>query len=98
MPTSRSPIGIQPPSPDQRTWMIFESSGSMRRKAATVSGAASSSKRAVNENPEAVISSMAATLACACDPGCEQVALLVGDAGRVSRRHGTGEHRLALDV
>src|SRR5918996_3918609 len=63
MPMSRSPIGIQPPSPDQRTWMIFESSGSIRRKAATVSGAASSSKRAVNSNPPAVIPSMVATLA-----------------------------------
>src|SRR5262245_57192603 len=55
-------MGIQPPSPDQRTWMIFDSSGSMRRKAVTVSGAASSSKRAVNEKPEALISSIARTL------------------------------------
>jgi hypothetical protein len=38
--------------------MIFESSGSMRRKAATVSGAASYSKRAENSNPPAVIASI----------------------------------------
>ena len=39
--------------------MIFDSSGSIRRNAATVSGAASSSKRALNEKPPAAISSMA---------------------------------------
>ena len=37
-------MGIQPAWPDQRTWMILESSGrSFSRKAATVLGAASSS-------------------------------------------------------
>ena len=55
-------MGIQPPSPDQRTWMIFESSGNRRRNAATVSGAAPSSKRAVKESPEAVISITSGTL------------------------------------
>ena len=37
--------------------LVVDSSGSMRRNAATVSGAASPSKRAVNEKPPAVISS-----------------------------------------
>ena len=37
--------------------MIFDSSGSIRRNAATVSGAATSSKRASNAKPPAVISS-----------------------------------------
>src|SRR5262245_42825370 len=98
MPTSRSPIGIHPPSPDQRTWMILESSGSIRRNAATVSGAASSSKRAVNEKPLAVISSMCPTLTGARDPGAQQLAFLLGDAGRVPRRHRLRLHCLALDV
>src|SRR5919106_922024 len=62
MPTSRSPIGIHVPSPDQRTWMIRDSSGSSPRKAATVCGASSSSKRALNSKPPASISSMSRTL------------------------------------
>src|SRR5215831_5740182 len=62
MPRSRSPIGIQPPSPDQRTWMIFDSSGRSRRKAATVAGAASSSSRALKAKPLALNESTGGTL------------------------------------
>src|SRR5918996_2885571 len=62
MPTSRSPIGIHAPSPDQRTWMIRDSSGSIPRNAVTVAGASPSSKGALNSTPPAVISSTSQTL------------------------------------
>jgi len=47
-PRSRSPNGIQPASPPQRTWMMRDSSGRSRRNAATVLGASSFSRRAAN--------------------------------------------------
>src|SRR5438132_507631 len=62
IPSSRSPMGIQPPSPLQRTWMICDSSGRRRRNAPTVAGASASSGRARNENPPAEISSTGSIL------------------------------------
>src|SRR5207244_4236650 len=45
-PKSRSPSGIQTPSPLQRTWTIWLSNGMRLRNAAQVLGAKASSKRA----------------------------------------------------
>ena len=85
MPSSRSPNGIQFDSPLQRQWMIFDSSGSRRRNAATVSGAASSSKRATKRNSPAAISASRRDLSALRDPAAEELALGVGHLGRRSR-------------
>src|SRR5262245_43662795 len=57
MPRSRSPNGIQADWPLHRAWISFDLSGSSVRKAATVCGALSSSRRATRRKSATVISS-----------------------------------------
>src|SRR5207253_7630401 len=57
-PVSRSPSGTQADSPLQRAWTKRARSGSSRRNAAQVSGAAPASQRAVNRSEPTRISSI----------------------------------------
>src|SRR6476620_1489282 len=77
--------------------MIRSSNGRLRRKAATVCGASSYSKRATKRIPAATISSTGGTLA-RCEPACEEVALGLRHPGGVAERHCLGVHGLLLDV
>src|SRR5262249_42745997 len=62
MPRSRSPNGIHADWPLQRAWISLDSSGSRRRKAATVFGAVSSSRRATSRMSATTISSTSESL------------------------------------